>query len=716
MYHGGDNLKYKSLPINNSKQFKFPLFSAGVSADRPDFLSDPKYLSECKNMYFKDGLLKTRPGIDCTDGESFLDSADGELICRNKFTLTDTKAYIDDTAYSVGYAVYTDIFSTVEYVRVFLVDAGGQIRPAGYIEYNRVEEDVFYRFDRVFFVTAEPAYGKGIYAFLTRKNQYNHSQVSYGIFECSNDFGDWVSVSYGDCYTPIIYLNGRGNCYSQMLPEADPYEYEPIVPESLNLLNGKFKAYFTTDSFSDSFKLPVKNIDQNFVEIIMHSSPTTQTVWSISPLSNSVTKTYLTYQITATVNRQTGVISFTSPNGPFTMPCADDFSGNNLEIIAYKTVEGGIERIVGAKHFATFNSRLFLCGSDAAPNQVVSAKLNNLFYFPSNATVSVGTALNRVTALGVVCNKLIAFKPDEIYKIDITSGGSFTVEGDLFDITSNFFKDDTLVATNVHKSIGCDLPDTLRCCSNRLVWFSKNGKAYTLATTTYGKENNIFCVSSLVENLIKEKAEEEISNAVAVCIDGYYLLFIGDHCFVLDYRIKDFGYPQKYAGAKDGENAVSWYYWEINENLINRSVSSVENAVIFALNNEGNNFHYTAVLKGESDTSADVDEDGETVYTHYPIESVFATADCNFGSLEKLKNINEVYAGFQMSANLELELCGNDKTQSVNLRPYEQSSYKVYGIIPRLNKVTSFKLKGRSNKPISVGEISVNYTLLRDIR
>lgn len=704
-------MKYGALSSRAVKKAVMPPFAAGVFTGGKTDTVAYKYLAECKNMWFKDGALKTRLGINCEETDTFGD-VDAYSFCIHPFELTDTVIYKDNVPYGMGVCVDYDGFS-YETVRMFLVNENGEVTPCGNIELQRIDSEAFYRFERIFFVSAGARLGCGVFAFLTKANFYGDHQKSYSVYELSADYSEWSPLNMNAAHVPIIYMNGRGNNYSVMQEGVAPYPYEPIVPEARNLLNGAFKAYFSTDGYSDKFRLPLVNLDDETITIKIYTAPGICGEWTVYSSGTSSEISFFGYQVTAHVDRVNGVVYFTVPQGEFTPPSFDDYKGNNLEVFAYKTIEGGIERVVSAKHSAVYNSRLFLCGSDAAPDEIVSSRLSDILYFPSDATISTGNPESAVTALAVVCNKLIAFKKDRIYKIDVTSGKAFVAEGQLPSASTDFLYTDKLTASEVHSEIGCDLPNTLRCCSNRLIWFTKNKKAYTLATTTYGKENNIFSVSAFIEDRLNALPDNDVNRSFALCEDGHYLLFAGNKVFVMDFRIKDFGYPERYAGEKENGNAVSWYLWDINENLCYRTAAAVNGKCVFALNSGDKSLHYTAVFDGENDVSAVISSDEEIIYTRYPVESFFETCELDFGCFDTLKNISKINLLLSLFEIAEINLI-TDKTQKkLFLRPKDGNT--VYGILPSLCGARYLKMRLKSKRAFSLGNISVFYNDTKDV-
>jgi hypothetical protein len=311
--------------------------------------------------------------------------------------------------------------------------------------------------------------------------------------------------------------------------------------------------------------------------------------------------------------------------------------------------------------------------------------------------------------MGIVCDKLIAFKPTEIYKINVTVGDAYTPDGIISGARTGFLHNDTLTSTAVHSFIGCDCPDTLRNCSNRLVWLSSVGKVYTLATTTYGKENNIYEVSANISSLLDSYSEYNLKKAYAADIDGYYMLILGDKMAVMDYRIKDFGFPYKYADAKENSGKISWYLWEhrIGEGTV--SADKVNKNVLFACNSNDSKYQYIAKLSGDKDLVISQNENGDISFNEHNIEGNFVTAFTDLESMGTLKTINKIHIGLEPTADIKITVSGDENKGEVIIRP-NTARYEVTPIVIPIRKTNRLKISLDSKDRFAVGGILINYT------
>ncbi len=695
-------MKYGNISPSKQEKFHIPALDGGVNFSEEEFIEDNQ-LSNCSNMWFKDGALRTRLGISAIE-KSIIGRYDKYSYCISPFKMTDSTVFIGGKPYGVAYCIDGDYIS-YELLRVFFVAGDGSVKETEPIYFNRVSSQIFYKFSKAVFFSASATVGGGIYAFMTVSNG---SSKIYRIYEINSDFSDWTELSSVEYYTPIVYMNGRGNKFPENDDENIYYSAEPTEPEALNMLTSKFKAYFTSDGYSSSFKLPISNLDDDVVVCKIYHSPGVYTQWIINRGSNSSSAVFSNTTVNMKIDRTTGIFSFSALGAAFVVPYLSEYGGNNIEITAYKSTENALARVIGSKRCVGYNSRLYFCDNEYKPNEVYSARMTSPLYFPINSKVSVGEDTSAVTALGVVCNKLIAFKPTEIYKINLKVGDAYTAEGILSGQKADFIHNDTLTTTAVHSFIGCDCPDTLKNCSNRLVWLSSIGKVYTLATTTYGKENNIYEVSSHIDEMLKGYSSEALKKAYAADTDGYYMLMLDKKIAVMDYRIKDFGFPAKYAGAGENGGSISWYIWDYCTQLDAASVAKIEGNILFACNCEDLKYQYVSSFYGEKDVIVKTDESGNAALEEYDINSGFCSAFTDFGQMATSKTVDEIYIGLKLSGATELKVTGERSRGKLTLFP-KNERYEVTKIILPIKSSNRIKISLDSKDRFAVGGILIKY-------
>jgi hypothetical protein len=159
-------------------------------------------------------------------------------------------------------------------------------------------------------------------------------------------------------------------------------------------------------------------------------------------------------------------------------------------------------------------------------------------------------------------SKLVIFKEREIYYTQYVSDTTITAESlaskSVVDITSStaYFP-----MIQLNASIGCDLPDTIQLCDNRLVWANRSGLVYTLTSSNQYSENNVYEISEMLGLEIAKNPE--LPNAFAVDWDGRYLLFAGNVCYVLEYSSYGFRAVSSYGKSEDANKRIVWWIWEL---------------------------------------------------------------------------------------------------------------------------------------------------------
>jgi hypothetical protein len=119
----------------------------------------------------------------------------------------------------------------------------------------------------------------------------------------------------------------------------------------------------------------------------------------------------------------------------------------------------------------------------------------------------------------------------------------------------------TFPMIQVHGFIGCDCPDSVQLCRNRLVWAHSDGKVYTLTSPSQWTERSIFEVSGMIEKQLRNRPEE-LRASKSADYDGHYLLSVGDRIFVMDYNSYGYTHVYSYSKEEDAQTRVPWWIWD----------------------------------------------------------------------------------------------------------------------------------------------------------
>lgn len=696
-------MRYATLKKTQLRRYRIDKLDGGLQLNSNIDSIDDNRLSDCLNVWYEGGALTTRPAFRAVGKP--LESVSAYEITKEGLVFTDAVYIRDGVKYNLAYFVTGDDYSFVR-LHLYFVNDSGERLDAGVLHFGRTSSDTFYVPQSICFVVGNPTTaGSGIYALVTRKSG---SLTAYSIYELDSALENWADCQ-NKFYIPVLYIDGQGTRYGEAKTALGLSYPAPQSPEQRNLLTGWFKAYFTSDSFSSVFRLPIANLDEVAVNCRVYSDSQNYTQWVIPAGSNSVTESLGGREITMKCDRKAGVISFFEGGSDFSVPIMPYCSSNNIVIRACKEIAGGIASIVSSKRSLSFDSRIYLCDNDIKPNEVYSAKLSNPLYFPKGARAAAGESTSSVLALGVQNNKIIAFKAGETYRIDVNDGASLK-DTAILDESDELQAGDDLCAVAISKDIGCDCPNTVLRCGNRLVWANSGGQIFMLATTTYGKENNIYEVSLPVSKRLSLLGRAALKSAFALKFGGYYMLFINNMVWLMNYRVKSFGYNSQYEGDNSPAENISWYYWEAPSAVrLTSGMSGNNNIVVGALDNEGL-WNYCMFLGGTRDLIIESD-DIKYSLKESAIKAELSTGLLSLGFSETGKRIESVSLELAVEGVGTVALFNRGRTHSFNAAPR--------GDILRLTSIRALTdkigVRVASDSGLRLGSVTFKYRLLSDL-
>ncbi len=209
-------------------------------------------------------------------------------------------------------------------------------------------------------------------------------------------------------------------------------------------------------------------------------------------------------------------------------------------------------------------TRCFLAGSHQEPSRLCYSAVDNIAYLPENNDTRVGRAGQGITALKKQADMLVIFKETEVwyssYAVGVTDSEALTAaleSGTVTDIETAVAQFPlALIAWNT----GCDRPETLALCDNRLVWTNSDGRVYMLVSGNIYSERNVREIGQAVWPLLRQ-SKEDIRCAADCC--GHYLLAAGEQVYLFDYRTA--GLAAVGSGTADStlQSRLAWYRWEL---------------------------------------------------------------------------------------------------------------------------------------------------------
>lgn len=705
-------------------------------------------LVECENMWFKGGVLQTRCGLNVGENGIFElgQATDSEYTVR---LFENIKNTADGRDY---------ILSAVEQHSKWYKDE--ELCESTTIYFNWVGETGTKEIGNA---------GKGVLTvnknvtyFVTLYGSVLHCVLSdYGIYfnNLKEPDSGWVRAAIGTPYVPKVFTHCRPSVASGLSAEYTQFE-------GFNLFSTKYRIVFSTvnpelESNEMRYELPVmlpgEGYTENFAEyekifgygmdalyVNAHhtfatSDGKTKTVthsvkW---PFRNTtaVETTTLEDGLTMYVNPQ-AVMFRTSPSQSVNATVTKEkHIEDNLEIEAiWAPTSAALDKVFsmtraewfgGASSGIRGGTRLMLCGNakEGEKNLVMYSDLNRPLYFSENSYFYVGDSTSAVTGFGKQSDMLVIFKENETYftrynQREILSEDLINQKVIDYTASSVYFP-----LTLIHSSIGCDLPDTVQLCRNRLVWATRSGGIYTLTSDNQYSERNIYEVGEMIKRALPTRLPESAS---ACDRNGYYVLLCGDKAYLMDYNSSGYQYIYSYQKNEGANIKIPWYCWKFDyaENplsLLTPKIGTVGGALTVAGVYDGVKTALVAFTLKDRDTDTRIEE-GETALLRceVPISCGFTTKLFDFGAANYRKNVDSV--GLSLGANGGVPIaitfitdCG-ENGETVALYSDETEDYTaghIQSVIfnPCVRGAIRFGIKAECEGNMSVDGVTINYRL-----
>ena len=321
-------------------------------------------------------------------------------------------------------------------------------------------------------------------------------------------------------------------------------------------------------------------------------------------------------------------------------------------------------------------------------------------------------------------------KESEIYYATYVAGGDFTaqdvIDGKVVDVAANMAK---FPITPIHSSVGCDCPNTVSLCNNRLIWATSGKKVYTLTSANQYSERNVFELSDAIQPELNGWDESLMKEyAFSVDWDGNYFLFCLDKAVVFNYGGNAFANISSYADPKKAQRYMGWYIWAFVDyaqaikgyvfggvcQLIGRGQK------IYIDPETGQRESYDFLVHyhfgGMSDTALYYDEiTGDT-----PIHSMFQTKLFDFGRPERRKNVRKLHIGATDVADgyITLSYVTEFGTQedAYRIGMYGDGDMRVWAVTPHVNRIRRFGIRADSAGAMAVDGMVIRYEVYGEVR
>ncbi len=587
-------MKFKTPVFSNGKTYKISDVNGIVTSRHPS-KSGLTRLSDGFNLWNKNGLLTTRPGIAL--------AKDG--IIKNAASPSETsKIFFAEFPFEEvqGYnrlcALVNEVFDDRTEIDFFVTDQKGKVYHLYFLELVGANGRTYYEIKNILFVKDTPINGSGLFAVIPI---YSYNTVADSEFkevryyEFSSDYKDLSRIDPNEFYRPLILKHGFGNRVTAEVLKNRTTSY----PEGVNILGGNFEACFTVDGNSHVFKLPVKIAKNSVAEIRMYISSLSYITFSIPIGSDSATVNFMQKDITVYLSRDLGEVTFMTGTEPYPVPIM--LADNAVRVLAHCDTEMEAYELLSrnAKPIS-FDSRIFIPGGENRGNKIYYSGKNKPLYFCERNSITVGDTNYDLTALSLQSRYVIAFKEKELYRLSVTESQDVSRE-DLF-LNNSIYEMPvpTYKITRINDSIGCDLPSTIVNCVNRLVWFHSDGAVYSLYGSNLYTEGSIYELSAEISDKLKNMSYDELRSIFASEMGGFYLLGVIDRLYIMDTRVSGFRYLSG-STADKGYSGLPWFFWKAPEGARFISAFLCGGNELFVMRTSNNEHFFIANLLGEYD-------------------------------------------------------------------------------------------------------------------
>lgn len=489
--------------------------NGGLNTWEPPSLLDDRALSDCENVYWKRGALRTRPAVRVT-----ADTADTAPIVATFETADGEYQCVRTAAHLLVYYKGTLILK---------------------------EENIAHIAARQHAFFAE---GKGgtVLMFLSWTYEEHEGRE---VWEITLDDENATLRKVEDMYEPTVFINGRG--------ATDRVTAGTVtMAEGFNLLCNRYCGFWTTDGECTWFRPPFKAGRGRVTAEYTHTDGNVYTfavlLSGADGLNGMVYSEAQTIpdmgEVCLCVGLLGGECAFCDPTTKTPVALPEVGFANNLLVRGVHTHEHA--DAVFSMSFSTWfggasdglggGTRLFVGGHQTDRHIVRYSDVDEPLYFPENNFIYVGDPSQAVTAFGKQNSMLVVFKERELFGCEYAYKGvdeTAFVNGETVDITATAY----FPLSQLHAAVGCDLPHTVRLCGNRLVWAHSNGEVYTLSSLSAWSEKAVRCLSRTVAPSLRGK------QAVAAALyHGHYLLLFGEEIYLFDYT---------------DPSSAAWYRWRL---------------------------------------------------------------------------------------------------------------------------------------------------------
>lgn len=682
-------MKFPTLKKSDKNFERTIRLDGGINSAMSSMVMSENEMSDCSNVIFKDSMLYSRKGF-YANSDMVLGTIDKLYKFKIPFKFLDGIFVLDGKECRIGYTIIWNE-SSFAFFYSYIIFCDGTHRALNPIRFG-ILNDNFFVPETFCAFKAQAKKGDGIYLF-SRRDNYLSTEVKedYGIYELDFKLNYWNKLDEIDFYTPTIYYNGRGNKFFESPAKDDPIYEKPSELEPQNLLTGSFYCYFSTDGHSDSFQLPITDLEDRIVVCILSYKDGTVYKWVMTGNQSEIN--FLNSKVTATVNRKTGLVSFTQNSAPYALPMLVNGSVNNLKISAYKTVNNGLSSIVGSRGIVNYKSNIIAYGSKAAPNKVFTTSSENPLYFPKDCSCDVGIGGKNVVSVKNIEDSLIAFTEDSVYSLKLLEGDLIAYCELISGENKSFFEPDKLSSSLLNFEGGCSFAESIMIMGDKCI-FQGKFKIYVMS-----KSGKLYSVSYPVSAVTKEGNLGK-NSAVSFIYDGFYGINIDDKIYLANIEN---------LSVKNSKAEVDWYVWQLPDNTVIEDALHFGQKPLFVFLNSQNGVYYLSKLYGDKDVTLGIDTDGY-IADESAITAYFKTAFIDFDKI-KLEAVS-LFTGSEGSLVIEVDGDGIMREFNIDInlekREYQAGAIKKVTVYPSL-KTDKASIKVIGDNPFYISKLKFFY-------
>lgn len=685
---------------NTTYRINIPELSGGLNLRDGLTLIKDNQLTDELNMWNKGGLLRTRPAIQGEYNAELFEYFNGEKYEVEYRVDNNAAVIIEGKKYVLEYEIYKKIMSNYDEENSTVQMAKFRLRHS----FENVIELGTIASSNLYYVNMN------CLAIIDNGDVYVYVFAEYSDYPPSNVYEVWKIARKGnsyeaptkvkdDIYAPIVLTN----CVSADRTDGNFAEYEKPLPfstqlEGFNLIGDYYRIQYSLFDNTDGASRPV--IEDNdtvkkdkYSSFMFYALPYTPKYLSaLTEKTFTITLEYTnkkgTFKHTVGLpfdendNRVEETVgadglylhAYYAPNSQVCYVCLNRFDGVNETSagVAFKNDNVNNNMTITAPTYnpnknkekvfkmtraiwygntslgLSGGNRLFLGANlnEEDKSLLVWSDLKNPLYFSENNYNYVGDKSQAITGFGRQGSSLVIFKENETYATQYTTNSisaEDVVNQSIIDTAANSA---IFPMTLINSQIGCNCPDTVQLCRNRLVWADKNGKIYTLTAQNQYSERNIYEVG---EMLYKELEKCDLSNAQSADWEDHYLLFVGKNVYVMDYNSYGYTNVASYTKTEDANLLIPWHKWELPyDKYLPLDVVRVTNAKELVLTRQkdvdsGSWSDYIKLCDGKADNYLVSVPD---ILEERPIKCFIQTKLFDFGYPERYKTIKKVCMSF----------------------------------------------------------------------